>query len=89
MATDSYRKTGTLRAQIDLDDIAVGFRKVEGQGLVTQLRIDLTDEDGRIETKTPRLPVLNTLTADERAALIPILKKCAVALVAQIGLTKE
>lgn len=33
MAKENYTKTANLRAQIDLDDIAITFRLIEGKGL--------------------------------------------------------
>lgn len=87
MAKDDYIKTANLRAKIDLDDINPGFRTIVGKGLCAQLRLDL-DADGRIDTRVATVPV-SEIVGVTTAELGPLLRKCVVACVADLGLTKE
>lgn len=87
MATDSYTKTANLRAQIDLDDIRISFRMIDGQGLCAQLRLDL-DSDGQADTRTATVPI-SAIPDVTVAALGPQLRKCVVACIADLGLVKE
>lgn len=88
MTTENYTKTVNLSAQVDLDDVHLGLRLIEGSGLCSQLRLDL-DADGRIDTRVATVRVADVLTVEERAVFVPALKKLAIACVADLGLIKE